>query len=318
VNPRGTPILGTLTVIGAACLFALLGPISRFAGDLGVSPYAFVAWRSGVAALAIWLLVWIGLRRGGRLVGWRSLPPRDRVALGVAALAGASLDATMFLAYARVPVAIVLLGFYLFPAMVATASAVLGWEPIDRGRGIALLVALGGMVAVVVGGVGAAGIGSLDLIGVLLAIGSAVSQAVFILVSRNGYRQVPTDQAMGVVLPVSATIGVGLAIVSGHLADVWVPFSNPSLLALLVVGGVFAAAVPSFLFLAGVRRIGGVRAGILMLAQAPVGVALAALLLDEGIGPIQVAGGVAILAAAVIIQRTPSRPAALRAEAATA
>ncbi|HET7181430.1 MAG TPA: EamA family transporter, partial [Candidatus Limnocylindrales bacterium] len=219
------PLLGSLIIISAACLFALLGPISRFAYELGVSPYAFVAWRSGVAAIAIWLLVWIGLRRGGRLVGWRSLPPRDRVALGVAALAGASLDATMFLAYERVPVAIVLLGFYLFPAMVAAASAVLGWEPIDRGRGLALLVALGGMVAVVVGGEGAAGIGSLDPLGIVLAIGSAVSQAVFILVSRSGYRQVPTDQAMGVVLPVSATLGIGLAIISGRLADVWVPFS---------------------------------------------------------------------------------------------
>ena len=40
-----------------------------------------------------------------------------------------------------------------------------------------------------------------------------------------------------------------------------------------------------------------------MLAQAPVGVALAAIFLDESIGPIQVLGGLAILAAAVIIQR---------------
>jgi drug/metabolite transporter (DMT)-like permease len=315
MQDRSSPLLGSLIIVSAACLFALLGPISRFAFDLGVSPYAFVAWRSGVAAIAMAVVIWLGVRRGARLVGWRSLPPRDRVALGVAALAGASLDATMFLAYERVPVAIVLLCFYLFPAMVASASAVLGWEPMDRVRGVALLVALGGMVAVVVGGQGAGALGSLDLVGVALAIGSAVSQAVFILVSRSGYRQVPTDQAMGVVLPVSAALGIGLAVISGRLADVWVPFSNPSLLALLVAGGVFAAAIPSFLFLAGVRRIGGVRAGILMLAQAPVGVALAAVLLDEGIGPVQVLGGVAILAAAVIVQRSASRVAATPSEA---
>jgi drug/metabolite transporter (DMT)-like permease len=314
----GISLVGTLTVVSAACLFALLGPISRFAYELGVSPYAFVAWRSGVAAIAIWVLVAVGLGRGGRLVGWRSLPPRDRVALGVAALAGASLDVTMFLAYDRVPIAIVLLCFYLFPAMVAAASALLGWEPIDRVRGAALGVALAGMVAVVIGGEGSASLGSLDLVGVLLAVGSALSQAVFILVSRSGYRQVPTDQAMGVVLPVSAAMGIGLAVLSGRIADVWVPFSDPPLLLLLIAGGVFAAALPSFLFLAGVRRIGGVRAGILMLAQAPVGVALAALLLDEGIGPVQVLGGIAILAAAVIIQRAATPATAAPVEARTA
>ena len=305
---RPSPLLGSLTVVVAACLFSLLGVFSRFAYDQGVTPYAFVTWRSGVAAVAIFVLIWIGLRRGARLVSWRSLPRRDRVALGVAALAGASLDVTMFLAYEKVPVAIVLLCFYLFPAMVAGASALLGWEPMDRVRGAALLIALGGMVAVVAGGQAVAEVGAtIDPLGVVLAIGSAVSQTVFVLVSRRGYRQVPTDQAMGVVLTTSAVIATGLAIVSGALDSVWTPFSSPPLLAMLVFAGVFAAAVPSFLFLAGIRWIGGVKAGILMLAQAPVGVALAAIFLNEGIGPLQIAGGVAILAAAVIIQRSAAR-----------
>ena len=313
-DPGRSTLLGSLTVVLAACLFSLLGVLSRFAYDLGVTPYGFVTWRSGVAALAMFVVIWVGLRRGGRLVSWRSLPTRDRAALGVAALAGASLDVTMFLAYDRVSVAIVLLCFYLFPAMVAGAMAILGWEPMDRTRAAALAIALGGMVAVVVGGSGAAtdgagggGLGSIDLVGVLLAIGSAVSQTVFVLVSRRGYRQVPTDQAMGVVLTTSAVIATLLAAGSGALDSVVVPFSSPPLLLMLIAAGVFAAAVPSFLFLAGIRWIGGVRAGILMLAQAPVGVALAAVFLDEGIGAVQVAGGVAILAAAVIIQRSGQR-----------
>jgi len=63
-------------------------------------------------------------------------------------------------------------------------------------------------------------------------------------------------------------------------------------------------------------EIGGVKAGILMLVQAPVGVALAALFLDEGIGPVQLLGGLAILAAAVAIQRSAG-PAAVAAVDAT-
>ena len=113
---------------------------------------------------------------------------------------------------------------------------------------------------------------------------------------------------MTVVLTVSASIATLLAIAAGALSSVWLPFSSPGLLGLLVFTGVVAAAIPSFLFLAGIRWIGGVRAGILMLAQAPVGVALAAVFLHESIGAIQVAGGVGILAAAVIIERAPGAP----------
>jgi len=178
----------------------------------------------------------------------------------------------------------------------------------DRVRGGALAIALGGMVAVVVGGQGAGGIGSIDPLGVVLAIGSAVSQAVFVLVSRRGYRQVPTDQAMGVVLTTSTVVAAILAATSGAIDSVFLPFSSPPLLGMLLFTGVFAAGLPSFLFLAGIRWIGGVRAGILMLVQAPVGVALAAIFLDEGVGPVQLSGGIAILAAAAIIQRSGSPP----------
>jgi drug/metabolite transporter (DMT)-like permease len=314
---RQSPLLGTLTVVLAAFGFATLGVVSRTTYDLGLSPMGFVTWRSGVAALAMLPLIWFGLRRGKRLVGWRSLSPRDRVALVVAALAGSSLDVTMFFAYARVPVAVVLLCFYLFPAMVAGASALLGWERLDRSRSIALVIALAGMVGVVVGGEGAAAFGGLDMLGVVLAIGSAVSQTVFVLVARRGYQQVPTEQAMGFVLTVSTFMAVLIAVAGGVLNTVWLPLSSPNLLVLLVLGGLFGAGIPSFLFLAGVRWIGGVRAGILMLVQAPVGVALAALFLDEGIGAVQVAGGVAILAAAVIIQRS-SAPRTTAAVAVTA
>jgi drug/metabolite transporter (DMT)-like permease len=304
VPDRRSPLLGSITVVLAACGFATLGVLSRRTYDLGLSPMGFVAWRSGVAALSMFALIAYGVARGTRLVGWRSLAPRDRVALGVAALAGSSLDVTMFFAYARVPVAIVLLCFYLFPAMVAGASALLGWERLDRTRGLALVISLAGMVAVVIGGEGAGALGGLDPLGVLLAIGSAVSQTVFVLVARRGYRQVPTEQAMGTVLVVSTSIALVIATLGGVLDTVWKPFSSPELLVILLVGGLLGAGIPSFLFLAGIRWIGGVKAGILMLVQAPVGVALAAMFLDESIGLVQIAGGVAILAAAVIIQRS--------------
>ena len=112
ITQIGASSSASLTVLVAACLFSTLGVLSRVTYELGLTPYGFVLLarfqqlhpltdrNPGVA---------FTLRRGGRLVGWRWLSPRDRLALCVAALAGASLDVTMFLAFERVPVAIVLL-----------------------------------------------------------------------------------------------------------------------------------------------------------------------------------------------------------------
>ena len=290
----------------------MLGTLSRFVYDLGLEPYGFVAWRAGIGAVATAGFVAWGLRRGGRLVGWRSLDGRARAALGIASLAGAALNMAMFLAFERTPVAIVLLCFYLYPALVAAASALLGWEPMDRPRVAALVIALGGMVAVVVGGSSAGTGGGLDPVGVALALSAALSQCVFVLVSRHGYRTVPTDQAMATILGVSAAVAGALALAVGGPVALTLPLSEPpELLGLLVFGGIFGAAVPSFLFLAGIRWIGPVRAGILMLIEPLVGVALAAAFLAEAIGPLQAAGGLAILVAAVIIQRARPAEAAL-------
>ena len=82
------------------------------------------------------------------------------------------------------------------------------------------------------------------------------------------------------------------------------PLTNPEVWPLLLFTGLFAAALPSLCFLIGIRIIGGMRAGIVMLFEPVVGVALAAVLLNEALQPIQLLGGAAILAAAVILQRT--------------
>jgi drug/metabolite transporter (DMT)-like permease len=101
------------------------------------------------------------------------------------------------------------------------------------------------------------------------------------------------------------TLGAAaLAVVVGSAASLVPPFGAPGLVPLLLFTGIFAAALPSLGFLYGIRAIGGLRAGILMLFEPVVGVALAAWLLSETLAPIQVVGAVAILAAAVILQRT--------------
>ena len=111
----------------------------------------------------------------------------------------------------------------------------------------------------------------------------------------------PTEQVTVVVLLgtlIGATI---LAVLGGGGASLLEPVRRPALVPLLLFTGIFAAAIPSMGFLAGIRSIGGTRAGILMLVEPVVGVGLAAWLLGESLVPIQLVGAAAILAGLVAV-----------------
>lgn len=291
-------------VLGSAALFGMLGPLSRFAYAQGLGPIAWVAWRALIGMLVLVAVVGWRVRRGGfSLVRPGALPARARRALLAAAIAALLLNLAMFFAFERITVALALLGFYTYPGVVALVNVLLGRERLDATRGAALALALAGMVAVVLSQVDpAAGI-RLDAVGLGLALGAAAAQTMYVLVSRDGYAQVPTEQAMVVVMLVTVIGASGLAVATGAAESLVQPLRGPGVLPLLVFAGLFSAAIPSLGFLSGIRSIGGTRAGILMLFEPVVGVALAAWLLGEALVPAQAIGAVAILAAAMLLQR---------------
>jgi drug/metabolite transporter (DMT)-like permease len=298
------PAIGFLVVLGAAALFGMLGPLSRFAYEQGMQPAAFVAWRAGVALVVLLAVLTVQVLRGrGTWLRFRAMPRRARVTLLVAAITGFTLNLFMFFAFDRISVALALLGFYTYPAMIAVVNVALGREPLDRPRVVALLLALAGMAAVVASQLDPSSGIRLDALGLGLALGAAVSQTIYVTVSRDGYPDVPTEQAITIVLAVTLLGATAMAVLGGSAASLALPVQQPSVLPLLLFTGIFAAAIPSLGFLTGIRTIGGFRAGVLMLFEPVVGVALAAWLLDESLVPIQVVGAVAILVAAVILQR---------------
>ncbi len=301
------PALGGFgIVIASAALFGMLGPLSRFAYDAGMEPTSFVAWRAAVGLVTLGLVIAWGVRRGTmQLVRLGELSTRDRAALLIAAIMGFTLNLAMFIAFDRITIALALLGFYTYPAMVAVVSVVLGRERLDGTRLVALGLAIVGMAAVVAAQLDPASGIRFDVIGIALALGAALSQTVYVTVSRDGYRSVPAEQAIFVVLVVSSVGAAVVAIVAGGGLDALIhPLRSPTVLPLLVFTGIVTAAIPSLGFLRGIRAIGGMRAGILMLFEPVVGVALAAWLLGEGLAPIQVVGAAAILVAALLLQRS--------------
>ena len=299
------PLVGFAIVLVAASLFGTLGPLSRFAYDAGMQPTPFVAWRGAIGFIAAAVFVAWRISRGTeRLTRLGDLDTTARITLAVAALSGFFLNLSMFIAFDLITVALALLGFYTYPVIVAVVNVALGRETMDRPRIVALVLAVLGMVAVVASQLDPASGIRLDAVGLGLALTAAGFQALFVIISRSGYRQVPASQAMSVILATTVVCSSLLAVATGTAAGLTYPLREPSVLPLLLFTGLFAAAIPSILFLTGIRLIGGTRAGILMLFEPVVGVALAAWLLNERLAPIQVVGGLAILAAALILQRS--------------
>jgi drug/metabolite transporter (DMT)-like permease len=297
-------LAGSLTVVVAAVGFGLLGPLARFAYDTGLEPISFVAWRAAFATVIVVAFASWRIRRGRAFVApWR-IAASERAALGVATVCAFTLNLGMFIAFDRISVAVALLAFYTYPAMVAAVEIALGREPLDAVRGTALGLSLGGMVLVVAGGLTGGADVRVEPIGVMLALMAAVSQTVFVTISRHGYQSLPTEQAMSWILVGSAVAYTVLMLIGGGVTALRVPLDDPTALALTLVAGTISAGIPSLMFLSGIRSIGGTRAGVLMLFEPVVGVALAAVLLGETITPIQALGGAAILVAAVVLQRS--------------
>jgi hypothetical protein len=104
-------------------------------------------WRALIGAITTGLFVAWRVRRGDELmVRWSGLASRERLLLGIAAVTGFTLNFAMFIAFDLVTIALALLVFYTYPAMVAVVAVALGRERLDRSKLAALGLALAGMV----------------------------------------------------------------------------------------------------------------------------------------------------------------------------
>jgi drug/metabolite transporter (DMT)-like permease len=250
----------------------------------GFGPQATLSVRFGVSALVLFVL--LALRRHPLLpVAGERLRPLLLGAIGYA------VESSLFYsALQRGTAAAVALLFYVYPALVTVAELSTGKLRATRRLLGALGLSVAGTALIVVTG------GDVDITpaGILFALGSAVSFAVYLLVS--GRAVVRTDPMVnGAWVAAGAALSLATqGLVSGGLRD---PGSDAWL---MLANGVATAAAFSLLF-AALARLGASRTAVVMTLEALSSVVLAALLLGETIGPVQLVGGAAILAATVLI-----------------
>jgi drug/metabolite transporter (DMT)-like permease len=296
-----------------AALFGTLGYLSRTAATFGVDALGFVLWRAAIGSAVLFLVAWLLVRAGGGSVRGLSpgvlTPPRRR-ALLLAALCGAALNVSMFAAFATTTIAVALICFYSYPAMVTIAAARLYHERLAPVRVAALALSCVGLVLVVVAPLFTATNVVVNPAGIALALFAAVCQAAFILVAGHGFAPMSSLQVSAWVILAAVLMTLPLALLLGDTGALVGPLADARAWAPVLFGGLAAAAIATTAFVAGIGMIGPSRAAIMMTVEPVVGVLLAALLLGEQSTPIQLLGGVAVIVAAVVLQMAPRGAAA--------
>ena len=296
-------LLGAGLVALAAVCFGTLGPLTRFADDAGVGSLALVAWRAGLGA-TVMLVLLVVLRgvadRRPHLL--RNVPPRQRAFVFAGGMANLVLNLAMFVAFLRIEIGLSLLVFYCYPAIVAGASVLWFGERLGLVRWSALGVSLLGLVLTLAG---SGGLGELDALGIGLSFVAAFTQAFYVLAARHGFAGIPPIEAAATTMGLAALGYLAIATLTGQLAGFAAPLASGQALLPVVLAGSVGAAIPTLCFITGIRLLGASRAAILATLEPVVGVALAAWLLAEQPAPLQLVGGALVLVAAVVLQLGP-------------
>jgi drug/metabolite transporter (DMT)-like permease len=316
-------LLGLGLVVLSACGFGSGALFAKPIYAAGVDWMTLLAWRFLFAALLSW--------------GWLLAFPANRAALrrtsrrrvGVLVLLGVLYvgnSGTYFAGLETVSASLAALIVYIYPALVAVMSIRFARRLEGRRAWAALAIATTG-VALAVGGIEPGSAPPLH--GLLLMVASPIVYAVWIILAArlSGERAQPdegkatappydsetttqpeqTDSAPAAAIMLSAT---ALAWWLGAIATarpVW-PAQVPEAAWLPLLGvGVVATAIAVQAFYAGARRIGAAQAALVSTVEPVYTITLATLLFGETLGPIQVVGGVLVIAGVLIAQTGSAR-----------
>ena len=184
--------------------------------------------------------------------------------------------------------------FYTYPAWVALLQSLTGAEKLTLPRLAALALALGG-IAVMMGSPGTA---SLNIAGVLLALGASVLYAFYLPLLQRMQRGVPAQNTVFLIVIGAALSFLGSGLMKGHISvpasgAVW---TNILLLAVVSTGIAFTA------LLAGLSVLGPVRTAIIATIEPFFTALLGVIVLRDSLRVTTLLGGALIVAAVLVIE----------------
>ena len=298
---------GVAFAVVSATSFGLSGPVARGLLDTGWTPGGVVLVRIAIAALVVLPFGVLSLR--GR---WGLLRRNAAVVVAYGVLAVAGAQFCYFAAVSHMQVGPALMIEYTAPA------AVVVWLWMRHGQRPGAVTLAGAALAavglVLVLDLASGGAG-LDPVGVLWALGAMVGvTAYFVISADEGNGLPPMALAAGGLVVGAALLGLlgAVGVLPMHAATAPATYAGRQVAWWLpLVGlGVVTAAVAYTTGIAAGRRLGSRLASFVALLEVVAAVAFAWLLLGELPQPVQLLGGVVILAGVVTVRL--GEPAVLR------
>jgi drug/metabolite transporter (DMT)-like permease len=237
-----------------------------------------------------------------RTVRVGSVPTPQWMQITAVGICSVVANLAIFVAIERTLIAFVLICFYTYPVMVAVAATRIYGDPLTPLRVASLALATLGLVIVVVAPTVGGATVDVDPIGLALGLLAALAQAAYALIAGRGYASLPATQAALAIAVVTTVAFLAIAVLIGDASALAQPFQLEGVWVWLVLAATIGHAIPTAAILAGYRRLGPTRASILMLVEPIVGILLAALLLAERPGPLQLVGGLLVLAGSFLAQ----------------
>jgi drug/metabolite transporter (DMT)-like permease len=312
-SARPEQLLGAGLVVIAAIGFGSGPFFANVAYAAGMTAMPILFWRFFAAAVLSW---GFALSSASGRASLRALDRRRLVVLLALGVLYIGNSFTYVASLETVDVSLVAMIVYIYPALVAVLSVRFLQALEGRRAWIALGISTVG-VLLAVGGIESDAMPPVT--GLLLAVASPIIYSVWIILSARsaGERRRPrpgdaepadtpaTDAgptaAIASAFIISGTAGaclVALVVTGQPVAPLDVP--SDAWPALIAFGAASAIAIQAFY--GGVRRIGGARASLISTVEPVYTIAIATLLFGEVLAPVQLLGGVLVIAGVLLAE----------------
>lgn len=287
-------VYGYLAVLTAAAMWGVGGSVAKFLFNQSVSPYLLVKIRLTLS----FLIVFAGLFCYDRsLLRIPKHEIRYFAFLGICGMA--MLQFFYFLTISLTNVATAVFLQYLAPVLMALHAvfwekATLGWQ----GTLAVALAMFGGLFIML----GSTGIGGFNTLGVLSGLAAAFFMAFNSIYSRRAVRQYHPVTAIMYFFGFAALFWWAVT------PYTWEPetiTTNHWLMFLYIA--VFSTVVPFFLYFLGIRFLSPTSVGITACLEPVIAAFVAYVALGEILGGLQMAGGLLVIAAVILIQFAPQQ-----------
>jgi len=292
---------GVALCLVSACGFGLMAIFAKEAYAAGLGVTALLAARFVLAATLLWALIALGAWRSdaARAAPRRTRPTRRVLLAGLAlgAIGYATQAGLFFSALRHIDASLTSLLLYTYPALVFCGAVALRREHVTPWKALALALASAGAALVLLGG----GTGGLEATGVALALGAGASYAVYILVAEGVVARLDALLLTALIATGAAATFLTAGLIGGALvftAGGWIWIAAIAL---------FSTVLPIVTFMLGMERVGAATASILSTVEPVVTVGLAVAIYSESLGPLQILGGVLVLAAVIALQARGTR-----------